>query len=178
VRRFALCAVLALPAAAAPLRSGSPALSLRVETAYVEPGDGSSSSRGAGAGVGAAWRLTDQLSVVGGTSQSLLSVRQLPGGPRVARGLTMISAGLEAMLDATPIAPFLQLCFVQLLPQTAAGYSLATRTALGADWRIAPAFALGLSVRTLTPLDSPSGVTPLGGTEIAARFVWVPGATR
>ena len=60
----------------------------------------------------------------------------------------------------------------------AAGYSLATRTALGADWRIAPAFALGLSVRTLTPLDSPNGVTPLSGTEIAARFVWVPGAKR
>jgi len=177
VRRFALCAVLALPAAAAPLRPGSPALSLRLETAFVRPGD-DSNSRGASAGLGAAWRLTDQLSVVGGASQSLLSVQQVPGGPRVSRGLTMMSAGLEALLDATPIAPFLELCVVQLLPQSAAGYSLATRTALGADWRIAPAFALGLSVRTLTPLDSPNGVTPLSGTEIAARFVWVPGAKR
>ncbi len=161
---------------AAPLRPGAPPLALRLETAYVDPGD--STARGAGAGISAAYRLTDQLSVVAGASRSQLWLLPPEGGPRRSRPLSMVSAGLEALLDATPIAPFLELCVVRLLPEGAAGYSFATRTALGADWRLAPAFAVGLVVRTLTPLDSTGGVTALGGTEIAARFTWVPGATR
>ena len=36
------------------------------------------------------------------------------------------------------------------------------------------AFALGLAVRTLTPLDNSSAVTGLGGTEVALRFTWLP----
>jgi hypothetical protein len=161
---------------AAPLRPGAPALALRLETAYVDPGD--SSARGGGAGISAGYRLTDQLSVVAGASRSRLWLLPPGGGPRQSRSLSMISAGLEALLDATPIAPFLELCMVRLMPEHAAGYSLAVRTALGADWRLAPAFAVGLAVRTLSPLDGIGGLTAVGGTEIAARFTWMPGATR
>ena len=80
------------------------------------------------------------------------------------------------LLDATPVAPFLELCIVRLLPEGAAGYSLATRTSVGADWLFSAPFALGLAVRTLTPLDGAGGVTALGGTEIALRFTWTPAA--
>jgi len=160
---------------AAPLRPGDAALSVRVETAYVQP-DGDSSARGGGAGVSLGYRLTDQLSAVAGASRSLLWVLPAAGGPRQSQPLTMASAGVEALLDATPIAPFLEFCVVRLLPESAAGYSLATRTSVGADWRISAPFAVGLAVRTLTPLDG-SGVSALGGLEIALRFTWLPGWT-
>jgi len=158
---------------AAPLRPGEAALSVRLETAYLQP-DGDSSSRGGGAGLSLGYRLTDQLSAVGGASASLLWSLPAAGGPRQTQHLTMVFGGLEALLDATPIAPFLELCVVRLLPESAAGYSLATRTSLGADWLFAERFALGLAVRTLTPLDTPGGVTALGGTEIGLRFTWTP----
>ena len=157
----------------APVRAGEGSFSLRVETAYLQPDEG---IRGGDAGVALAYRLTDQLSVVGGASAGLLWSSPVGGAPAVRQHVTMASAGLEALLDATPIAPFLELCVVRLLPETAAGYSLATRTSLGADLRIAPPVAVGLAVRTLTPLDAPGGVTALGGTEIALRFTWTPGA--
>jgi hypothetical protein len=157
---------------AAPLPPGEARMSVRLETAYLQP-EGDASSRGGGAGLSIGYRLTDQLSAVGGASASLLWSLPADGGPRQRQRLTMISAGLEALLDSTPIAPFLELCLVWLLPESAAGYSLATRTSLGADWRIAAPFALGLAARTLTPLDS-GGVSSLG-VEIALRFVWTPG---
>ena len=150
---------------AAPLRPGEGALSVRLEMAYLQPDSG---IQGGTAGLALAYRLTDQLSVVGGASAGLLS----PNSQR----LTMASAGLEALLDSTPLAPFLELCVVRLLPESAAGYSLATRTSLGADFRIARAFAVGLAVRTLTPLDGAGGISALGGTEIALRFTWTPAA--
>ena len=56
---------------AAPLRFGEAALSMRLETAYLQP-DGDATKRGAGAGLSLGYRLTDQLSVVGGASASLL----------------------------------------------------------------------------------------------------------
>jgi hypothetical protein len=158
---------------AAPLRPGDPALSVRLETAYLQP-DGDSSSRGGGAGLSLGYRLTDQLKAVGGASASLLWSVPAGGGPRQRQRLAMISAGLEALLDATPVAPFLELSVVRLLPEAAAGYSLATRTSLGADWLFAAPFALGLAVRQLTPLDGPGSVTALSGTEIALRFTWTP----
>jgi hypothetical protein len=161
---------------AAPLRPGDAAFSVRLETAYLQP-DVDASRRGGGAGVSLGYRLTDQLSVVGGASASLLWSPPDAGGTRQRHRLTMASAGLEALLDTTPIAPFLELCVVRLLPESAAGYSLATRTSLGADWLFSAAFALGLVVRTLTPLDSPGGVTAFG-TEIALRFTWTPAAAR
>ena len=162
---------------AAPLRPGDAALSVRLETAYLQP-DNDSSSRGGGAGLSLGYRLTDQLSATGGASASLLWSLPAAGGPRNRQRLTMVFAGLEALLDVTPIAPFLELCMVRLLPESAAGYSLAARTSLGADWLFAERFALGLSVRTLTPLDTAGGVTALAGTEIALRFIWTPGGRR
>jgi hypothetical protein len=162
---------------AAPLRPGDAALSVQVETAYLQPG-GNSSSRGGGAGLSLGYRLTDQLSATAGGSASLLWSLPAAGGPRQAQPLTMVFGGLQAQLDATPIAPFLELCMVQLLPESAAGYSLAARTALGADWLFAERFALGLAVRTLTPLDRPGSVSALGGIEIALRFIWTPAVRR
>jgi hypothetical protein len=156
---------------ATPLRPGDAAVSVRLEAAYVQPDD-DSSGRGGGAGVSLSYHLTDQLSAVAGVSESLLWSRPPAGGPREVRGLTTVSAGLEALFDATPVAPFLELCLVRLLPESAAGYSLATRTSLGVDWRFAAPFAIGLVARTLTPLDGPGGVTALGGTEVALRFTW------
>jgi len=161
---------------AAPLRPGEAALSVRLETAYLQP-DVDASRRGGGAGLSLGYRLTDQLSVVGGASASLLWFPPGAGGARQTQRVTMASAGLEALLDTTPIAPFLELCMVRLFPEGAAGYSLATRTSLGADWLFSAPFALGLVVRTLTPLDSPGGVTALGA-EVALRFTWTPAAGR
>jgi hypothetical protein len=162
---------------AAPLRPGDAALSVRLETGYLQP-NGFASSRGGGGGVSLGYRLTDQLSATVGGSASVLWSVPAAGGPRQTQGLTMVFGGLEAMLDATPIAPFLELCVVRLLPESAAGYSLATRTSLGADWRWADRFALGLAVRTLTPFDTSGRVSAVGGVEIALRFIWTPGRGR
>ena len=158
---------------AAPLLPGEGRVSVRLETTYLQP-EGDATIRGGGAGLSLAYRLTDQLSAVGGASASLLWSLPADGGPRQMQRLTMLSAGLEAMLDSTPIAPFLELCLVRLLPGDVAGYSLATRLALGADWRFAAPFALGLGVRTLTPLDGAGGITSVPGTEVALRLTWLP----
>ncbi|MFL5309450.1 MAG: hypothetical protein ACJ79H_03240 [Myxococcales bacterium] len=162
---------------AAPLRPGDAALSVRLETAYLQP-DGDATRRGGGAGLSFGYRLTDQLSVVGGASASLLWSLPDAGGTQKRQRLTMVSAGLEALLDATPVAPFLELCMVRLLPESAAGYSLATRTSLGADWLFSAPFAVGLAVRTLTPLDNSGAVNLPFGTEVALRFTWTPAARR
>jgi hypothetical protein len=162
---------------AAPLRPGDAALSVRLETAYVQPGD-AATRRGGGAGLAVGYRLTDQLSAVGGASASLLWSAPDAVGTRQRQHLAMLSAGLEALLDATPVAPFLELCVVRLLPESAAGYSLATRTSVGADWLFSAPFALGIAVRTLTPLDAPGGVDALGGIEVALRFTWTPATGR
>ncbi|HWE24042.1 MAG TPA: hypothetical protein VG496_08890 [Myxococcales bacterium] len=156
----------------AALRPGDGPVSVRLETAYVQP-DIDASARGAGAGFSVAYRFTDQLSAVGGASESLLSVAPPAGGPRETHHLTMPSLGLEALFDATPIAPFIELCLVGLLPRTA-DYSLAARAALGADWRLARLFAIGLAVRTLAALDAPGGLGSIAGTEVAFRLTWIP----
>jgi len=162
---------------AAPLRPGDAAFSVRLETAYLQPDD-AVSRRGGGAGLSLAYRLTDQLSAVGGASASLLWTPPDAAGTRQRQHLTIVSAGLEALLDLTPIAPFLELCVVRLLPENTAGYSLATRTSVGADWLFSAPFALGIAVRTLTPLDAAGGVDALGGIEVALRFTWTPAATQ
>ena len=167
--------VLALLLAASP-RPGDAALSVRLETAYLQPAV-DAARRGGGAGLSLAYRLTDQIAVVGGASASLLWSPAGAGGAQKAQPLTMGSAGLEGLIDATPIAPFLELCVVRLLPENAAGYSLAARTSVGADWLLSAAFALGLAVRTLTPLDGPGGVNA-PGLEVALRFTWTPAAHR
>jgi hypothetical protein len=158
---------------AAALRPGDAPISVRLETAYVQP-DVDVSTRGAGAGASVAYHLSDQFSAVAGASESVLWVAAPPGGgARETRQLTMVSGGLEALFDATPVAPFLEVCLAGLLPRTA-GYSIAVRTTLGADWRLARSAAIGLAVRSLTPLNAPGGITSVAGTEIAFRLTWIP----
>ncbi|MFL5458334.1 MAG: hypothetical protein ACJ78X_18200, partial [Myxococcales bacterium] len=92
----------------AALAQPSP-LSFRLETAYLQP-TSDDEVRGVGAGVGAGYRLTDQISVVGSASQGTVWTRngQPTGAPRVSRPLSLFSAGAQAVLDATPVAPFLE----------------------------------------------------------------------
>jgi hypothetical protein len=163
--------LLAFPAAAAPPGHGASPLSLRIETGYLQPTD-SDAARGGGVGAGAEYRFTDQLGAIGSVSQNLVWVRPATGAGRARRSLTAVALGASALLDDTPVAPFVELSVVQLIPRSAAGYSYAARTALGADWRFAPATAVGLAVRTLTPLDGPDALTAATGIEVAARLVW------
>ncbi len=154
--------LLALPAAAAPLAKDDPQLSLRLEGVFGQPTT-LLGARG-GAGVGAGWRLTDQVWVVGDVSR-----RAAPGG-----GIGSVALGLQAVLDATPIAPCLELTIVQMTNRRALGYSLATRTGVGADWAFSRTAALGLIVRTYTPFDGNDAT--LAGLEAAVRLVFTPGA--
>jgi hypothetical protein len=163
--------LLALPAAAAPAGRGTSPLSLRIETGYLQPVN-SDEARGGGVGAGAAYRFTDQLAAIASASQNFVWVRPLTGRARARHALTAVALGASALLDDTPVAPFLELSVVQLIPRSAAGYSYAARTGLGADWRLAPAYAVGLAVRTLTPLDGPDALTAATGIEVAARLVW------
>jgi len=150
-------------------------LSLRFEASYLQPGS-DAVARGLGGGLGASYRLTDQISLVASASQNVVWTQngQPAGAPRASRSLSMFSAGAQAVLDATPIAPFLEATLVDLAPHDVAGYSIAARLGVGADWVFLPAWALGLAVRSFSPLDSPGGITALGGAEIAARLVWTP----
>src|SRR5437867_7252294 len=121
--RAALCGLLfALPAAAAPPQ-GQPRVWLVVEGLYAQPGG--DPSRGPGGGLRIGYRLTDQLS--SGVGFSTLAAR---GGP-----VTAIAAGFEAMLDSTPVAPFIELSVLRVDPSGRAGFSLAQRSGFGADWR-------------------------------------------
>lgn len=156
--------LLALPVAAAPLPAGAPRLQLRFEGIFGQP----TTLLGArpGAGVGLGYRLTDQLSIIGDAA-----TRAAPGG-----GINSVAAGLQATLDATPVSPYFELAVVDLSNRAALGYSLATRTGLGADWAFSRALAVGLVVRSYTPFDPVAGNTTLAGLEAALRFVYTPGA--
>jgi hypothetical protein len=166
--------VLAGIALLAALAQPSP-LSFRLETAYLQP-TSDDAVRGVGAGLGAGYRLTDQISVVASASRNNVWTRngQPAGAPRVSRPLSLLSAGALAILDATPVAPFLEATLAQLTPGDVAGYSVAARIALGADWSFVRSWAVGLAVRSLFPLDKPGGVNSLGGLEIATRLIWTP----
>ena len=157
-------AFLALPAAAAPLRPGTPRLELRIEGLFGQPTT-RLGSRGGG-GFGAAWRLTDQLSVVGD-----IAARAAPRG-----GIGSLAFGMQGTLDMTPIAPYLELCVVDLSNQSVLGYSLATRFGLGADWMFSRGAGIGVVVRSYTPIDPENGNPAISGVEGAIRFVLLPGA--
>lgn len=162
--RFLLPLLLAFPAAAAPFARDTPQLQLRLEGLVGQPTTLLGPRGGGGLGVG--YRLTDQLWIILDAGQ-----RAAPGG-----GITSVAAGLQATLDATPIAPFFELTVVQLSNRAALGYSLATRTGLGADWAFSRALALGAVVRTYTPFDPEGNNTTLAGLEGVLRLVFTPGA--
>jgi hypothetical protein len=149
---------------AAPLRAGTPQFNLRFEGLFGQPTT-LLGARG-GAGIGAAWRMTDQVSLLGDVAQ-----RAARGG-----GIGSVAFGLQAMLDALPVSPFLELAIVQFTNRAALGYSLATRTGAGADWQMTPALALGLVVRTYTAFDPEGQNDTLAGLEAALRLVFTPGA--
>lgn len=162
--RFLALLFLGLPAAAAPLGKAVPQLQLRLEGLFGQPTT-LLGARG-GAGVGLGYRMTDQLSLVADAAS-----RAAPGG-----GITSVAAGLQATLDATPVAPYLELVIVRLSNRAALGYSLATRTGLGADWAFSKALALGVVVRTYTPFDPEENKATVAGLEAAVRLVLTPGA--
>ena len=164
MRLAALFLLLSLPAAAASLKDGTPALQLRVEafggqpTALLGP-------RG-GAGLGFAYKLTDQLSAVAD-----IASRAAPGG-----GITSFAAGLQATLDITPIEPYLEVAVVTFTNRNALGYSLATRTSGGVDYKLTPRFGVGVVVRTYAAFDPQNNDNTLAGFEAALRFTFTPGA--
>jgi hypothetical protein len=107
---------------------------------------------------------TTQLGVRGGA-------RAAPGG-----GITSLAFGLQATLDATPIAPYLELAMVDLTNRSAVGYSLATRFGVGADWMFSRGAGIGVVFRTYTAIDPEKDTSTLSGLEGAFRLVLTPGA--
>lgn len=162
--RLLAAALLAFPAAAAPLRPGTPQLQLRLEGLFGQPTT-QLGVRG-GLGVGAGWRMTDQLWIFGDAGQ-----RAAPGG-----GIGSLAFGVQGTLDATPISPYLELAVVELSNRKTLGYSLATRTGVGADWMFARAVGIGVVVRTYTAFDPEKDNPTLAGLEAAVRLVVNPGA--
>jgi len=156
--------LIAFPAAAAPLAQGTPHLQIRAEGLFGQPTTLLGARGGAGLGFG--WRMTDQLWVVGDVAQ-----RAAPNG-----GIGSIAAGLQATFDMTPISPYFELTVVDLTNHSVLGYSLATRTGLGADWAFRKDLAIGLVVRTYTPIDPDGNNATLAGLEAAVRLVFTPGA--
>lgn len=161
MRSAALALLLALPAAAASLKEDTPRFQLRLEVLGGEP----TSLLGprAGLGAGAAFLLTDQLSLFA-DGQS----RPAPGG-----GIHSLALGLSATLDITPVEPYIEVAVAALTNRTALGYSLAARTGAGADLRVARALAVGVVVRTYTPFE---GDTAVAGFEAALRLSFILGA--
>lgn len=154
----------AFPAIAAPLPQATPRLELRLQGIAGEPSNLLGVRGGAGLGVG--YRLTDQLAVIADAGRMAA-----PGG-----GISSLAFGLQATLDATPIAPYLELAVVDFTRKSAMGYSLATRTAAGADWQATRAIAIGLAVRTYAAFDPENGNDTLAGVEGLLRLVLTPGA--
>jgi hypothetical protein len=161
--RGLLLVLLALPAAAASLPKDAAQLQLRLEGIFGQPTN-LLGVRGGG-GVGAGLRMSDQIWLVADAAQ-----RAAPGG-----GIGSLAVGLQATLDALPVSPYLEVTIVRLTNHDVLGYSLATRTGLGADWAFSRAMALGIVVRTYTPFD-PGNNPTLAGVEAALRLVFTPGA--
>ena len=164
MRRLLFALAVALPAAAAPLPADAPRVTTRLEGIFGQPSTLYGVRGGGGAGLG--FRLTDQLWIV-----SDVEARGAPGG-----GITSLAFGLQATLDATPVSPYLELSVVDLSNRKALGYSLATRTGLGADWQFSAKAAVGLVVRTYAAFDPEDGNSALSGLEAVLRLVFTPGA--
>lgn len=161
MRPAALALLLALPAAAASVKEGTPRLQLRVEALGGQP----TSLLGprVGFGLGTALRVTDQVSLFADGHS-----RAAPGG-----GIHSVAAGLSATLDITPVEPYIEVAVAALTNRPALGYSLAARTGAGADLQVARALALGVVVRTYIPFNGDAAVA---GFESALRLSFTPGA--
>lgn len=142
-------------------RPDAPRLSLAFEGGFSQTN--AAPTRGAGLGVQLGLRFTDQLSITAAAT----------GGAAEAGPFSTLGFGLQALFDSTPVAPFFDLQMVLLGPEATTGYALAVRMGFGADWKFAKAFAVGLAVRTLSPVDDFNN-TAVAGTEIVLRFVLVP----
>lgn len=155
---------LALPAAAAPLPEGAPRLSLRLDAICGWP----STRRGirAGGGFGVGYRVSDQVAIVADLSR----LAALGGGVGSA------AEGLQATLDSTPLAPYLELAMVELTNRNTVGYSLAMRASAGADWQLTRAAAFGLVVRTFVAFDPEPRTESPAGVVAVLRLVLTPGA--
>jgi hypothetical protein len=162
--RFLALTLLSLPAAAAPLAKDAPQIQLRLEGVFGQPTT-LLGVRG-GFGIGVAYRMTDQLWLIADAAE-----RAAPRG-----GIASVAAGLQATLDATPVAPYLELTVVELSNRSVLGYSLATRTGIGADWAFSRRLALGVVVRTYLPFDPEGNNAALAGLEAIFRLVITPGA--
>ena len=162
--RWLAAIFLAFPASAAPLPAGAPRVNLRLEGVFGQPSTLYGVRGGGGAGFG--FRLTDQLWIIGDAEQ-----RAAPFG-----GISSLAFGLQATLDATPVSPYLELAVVDLSNRRALGYSLATRTGVGADWQFSRSTAIGLVVRTYAAFDPDDGNSTLSGLEAVLRVVFTPGA--
>ena len=77
------------------------------------------------------------------------------------------------MIDLTPIEPFADVQLVALGPASTAGYNFATRIGGGADVHLTPAFAIGVAIRTLTPINA-STTSGAPGLEFGLRLVLTP----
>ncbi len=139
----------------------APRLSLEVEGQFAQPD--SINSRGFGAAIWAAWRLTDQLSFIAAAS-TLIS----HAGP-----FSTVGAGARALIDLATIEPFIDVQLVALGPSATTGYNFATRIGGGADVHLTEAFAIGLALRTLTPINA-STTSGAPGLELGLRLVLTP----
>jgi len=165
---FAMLAVVCSGAAApaAPNDPAAPALSVALLGVVSQPGD--VRSRGAGVGAAVGYRLTDQLGLTADAARVFARA-----GP-----FSTFAAGLQAVLDSTPISPYLALSMVKLAPEAITGSGLAARTAAGAEVRLTRALSLGLEARVLTPLSSSSGSPLASGAELVVRMVLFPSILR
>ena len=153
------------PALAASQKPLQPPLWIAVEGLFAQPG--ADLSRGAGGGLRLGYRITDQISAAGGFATLLAH-----GSP-----VTLFALGLEATLDSTPIAPFLELSILRADPVGRTDFTLAQRTGFGADYSLRRGVAIGAVVRYVTPLDSGGtlAASSITGLEFGLRLVLTPG---
>ncbi|GAC1336410.1 MAG: hypothetical protein NVS2B9_12330 [Myxococcales bacterium] len=168
-RAATAAAALLLGVAAGGARAAAaetPAVAVALFAVASQPGD--ARSRGLGAGAAVRYRLTDQL----GATADVARVAARDGG------FTAVGAGFQAVLDSTPIAPFLALSLVGLGPRKVSQVAFASRLGAGADVRLSRWLSLGLEARRLTPLSGAAGPALDGGTEVLLRMVLFPSLLR
>jgi hypothetical protein len=163
---LALVVCTAARAAPAAPPGPPPALSVALLGIASQPFD--LRSRGVGAGAAVGYRLTDQLGLTADAARLF------------ARGgqFSTFAAGLRAVLDSTPISPYLAFSLVKLAPEAITGSGFAARTAVGAEVPLTRSLSLGLEARALTPLSDRSGSAPASGGELALRVVLFPSLLR